>query len=457
MKKILKYTLFLLLGLILFAVGFLYITFVPILAGTAAKTMCSCMYVMNRTPESVVEKELTVVPTLNWSKFTYTDSTSVRATLFLRSRTAIYRKGVGCILLSERSEEEIRRQQPALGLAPTTNADSIAWPAGDNVDDSLVAGVNYDQVLKAIGEAFEEPNPARPKNTLAVVVVYDGKILGERYAPGVTKNSPLMGWSMTKSLTNALVGRLVLEGKLSLNEPAPVAEWSADNRRDITLNNLLQASSGLEWNETYFKPGHFHNMFMHSDDKGGYAAAQNMKYPIGTHFEYSSGTTNLLSKIVRGAIGDANYPAYVYENFFYKIGMRSVLIEPDASGTLVGSSYGYASARDWARFGLLYLNDGVWNGERILPEGWVSYSSTPATSARLGEYGAQFWLNAGAKGDPTHSHNPGLPNDEYGAEGFEEQNLFIIPSKKLVIVRLGISHHGFDMTGLTQKVIAALP
>ena len=137
--------------------------------------------------------------------------------------------------------------------------------------------------------------------------------------------------------------------------------------------------------------------------------------------------------------------------------MINTLIEQDASGTFVGSSYGYASARDWARFGLLFLNDGVWNGERILPEGWVAYSSTPAPAAPKGEYGAQFWLNAGAQGNPQNSHNPGLPNDEYGAEGFEEQNVFIIPSKKLVLVRLGISHHGFDMTGLTQKVLAALP
>jgi len=457
MKRILKYTLFLLLGLILFAVGFLYITFVPILAGTAAKTMCSCMYVMNRTPESVVEKELTVVPTLNWAKFTYTDSSAVRATLFLRSRTAIYRKGIGCTLLAERSEEEVRSQSLALPAQPEGNADSIAWPMGDKISDSLVAGVDYAQINAALDDAFSEPQATRPKNTLAILVVFDGQIIAERYAPGITKNSALMGWSMTKSLTNGIIGRLVQEGKLKLHEPAPVAEWKSDNRKDITLNNLMQASSGLEWNESYFTPGHFHTMFMNRDDKGGYAAAQKLEYPIGSHFEYSSGTTNLISKIARGAIGDEAYPRYVYENFFHKIGMRHLLIEPDASGTLVGSSYGYASARDWARFGLLYLNDGVWNGERLLPEGWAAYSSTPATSAKLGEYGAQFWLNAGAKDNPGQSHNPGLPVDEYGAEGFEEQNVFIIPSKKLVMVRLGISHHGFDMTGLTQKVIAALP
>jgi CubicO group peptidase (beta-lactamase class C family) len=123
----------------------------------------------------------------------------------------------------------------------------------------------------------------------------------------------------------------------------------------------------------------------------------------------------------------------------------------------VGSSYSYATARDWARFGLLFLNDGVWNGERILPEGWVKYSSTPAPAAPMGEYGAQFWLNAGAKNNPEKSYHPGIPHDEFGAEGFENQYVFIIPSRKLVLVRLGISHHGFDITGLTQRILTALP
>jgi len=456
-KKLLKYGLLGLLGFVLAVVIFLYITFVPILAGTAAKTMCSCLYVLGRTPESVVEKELTVVPTLNWSSFDYIDSSAVRATLFLRSRTAVYRKGIGCTLLAERSEQEIRSQTPAMPGPPPFDSDTVAWPLGDKIRDSAVAGVNYEAMNSAISYAFDEPDPDRPKNTLAVVVVYYGQIVGERYAPGVTRDSPLMGWSMTKSLTNALVGRLVLDGKLKVEDPAAVPEWQNDDRKNITLNNLMQASSGLEWNESYFTPGLFHNMFMHSDDKGAFAASQKLKYPIGTHFEYSSGTTNIISRIVRQTVGDANYPRYAYEDFFYKVGMLNVLVELDASGTMVGSSYGYATARDWARFGLLYLNDGLVNGERILPEGWVTYSSTPAPSAPKGEYGAQFWLNAGAKDDPQNCYHPGVPNDEYGCEGFEEQNIFIIPSKKLVLVRLGISHHGFDIEGLTQKVIAALP
>ncbi|MBL7865434.1 MAG: serine hydrolase [Cyclobacteriaceae bacterium] len=456
-KKILKYTGILILSAVIVLVTYMAVTFPPILAGTAAKTMCSCVYVMGRTPQSVVEKELTLLPGLDKAKFEFIDSVSVSATLLWQTSTAIYRKGIGCTLLAGQSEDVIRRQEPALPVPPPFLQDTVQWPMGDMLSGEPVAGVRYEGVESAIANAFEETDPEKPKRTLAVLVIYDGQIVGERYAEGFDEHSRFMGWSMTKSLTNGLIGVLTKEGKLTLDAPAPVSEWQSDERKNITLNNLMQASSGLEWNESYFTPGDFHNMFTHSDDKGGYAAARPLKYPIGTHWEYSSGTTNLLSKIIRETVGDANYPKFAYENFFYRIGMFHTIIEPDASGTFVGSSYGFASARDWARFGLLYLNDGVWNGERILPEGWVKYSSTPAPAAPIGEYGAQFWLNAGAKENPTTSYHPGIPNDEYGAEGFEQQNVFIIPSKKLVLVRLGISHHGFDMEGLTNQVIASLP
>ncbi len=231
-----------------------------------------------------------------------------------------------------------------------------------------------------------------------------------------------------------------------------------DDRKEITLNHLLQAISGLTWSESYFVPtSHFHNMFIRSDDKGAYAASLKLKYKPGEHFEYSSGTTNILSGIIRRTLGDSLYYRFPYERLFYKLGMNSMVMEPDASGTFVGSSYSFASARDWARFGLLYLNDGVWNGERILPEGWVKYTTTPAVPASIGQYGAQWWLNAGAADNAALRKYPDLPTDAYWADGFEEQYVMIIPSHKLVVVRLGISHHGFDFSGLVNSVIKSLP
>ena len=457
MIKIFKYFLLFIVAILSIALIYLGITFPPIMSGMAAKTMCSCVYVLGRTPESVREKELTVVPGLSSATIEFIDSTAVTAHFFWSTSKAIYRKGFGCTMLAERTEEEIRSQNPALSTPPAYDQDTIAWPMGNILKDSLPQNVNYELVESAIQEAFEESNPTKPKNTLAVVVLYKGQIIGEKLAPGFDGNSKFMGWSMTKGLTSALVGILVKEGKLTIDQPAPVAEWQNDERKNIKLTDLLHGSSGLAWNEIYFLPGDFHNMFTHSDDKGGYAASKEMEFKPNQFFEYSSGTANLISKIIRQTVGDANYPRFAYEHFFYKIGMNHTLIEPDASGTLVGSSYGYASARDWARFGLLYLNDGIWNGERILPEGWVKYTLTPAPAAPIGQYGAMFWLNAGARSNPEQSYHPGLPHDEYGAEGFENQYVFIIPSRQLVVVRLGISHHGFDMTGLTQKIINALP
>lgn len=267
-----------------------------------------------------------------------------------------------------------------------------------------------------------------------------------------------MGWSMTKSITSALVGILVKEGRLKVEESAPVAEWHDDNRNGITLNHLLQASSGLEWSESYFNPlGSFHEMFIKSDNKGAFAATRTLAHEPGTFFQYSSGCTNIISRIIRQTVGDNDYYKFPSEKLFYKIGMNHMIMEPDASGTFVGSSYGFASARDWARFGLLYLNDGVWNGETILPPGWVKYSVTPAPAADMGKYGAHWWLNAGDPHNPQLRKYPGLPADAYWADGFEEQFVMVIPSEKLVIVRLGVSHHGFDITRLVNDLIATLP
>ncbi|NJM25202.1 MAG: serine hydrolase, partial [Bacteroidia bacterium] len=387
MKKFLKYTGILLLVIVLTAGTYGVVTFPPIIAGMGAKVLCSCVYGTGRSVESVQQQELKLVP-VTWGSFElHPEDSSATGHFLWRTSKAIYRKGLGCTLLAQRSEEQLRAQAIALPVKPHVNADTIPWPSGDLVKDTLPAGVNYEAIRTTVRNGFTEPSPESALNTHAVVVLYKGHIIAEEYAAGFDRHSPMMGWSMTKSIMNALVGLLVKDGKLNVDAPALVAEWN-DDRKNITLNDLLHASSGLAWSESYFTPGDFHNMFTHSDDKGGYAAAKPLEAPPNTLFEYSSGTSNLISKIIRQTVGDSAYYKFPYERLFNKIGMRDVFIEPDASGTFVGSSYGYASARDWARFGLLYLNDGVWNGERILPEGWVKYTTTPAPAAPLGEYGA---------------------------------------------------------------------
>jgi CubicO group peptidase (beta-lactamase class C family) len=289
------------------------------------------------------------------------------------------------------------------------------------------------------------------------VIVHNGQLVTERYAEGFSSHTPLIGWSMTKSLTNAMVGRLAKQGKLDIQQPAPVTVWKNDERSKITLNDLLHASSGLTWEENYAGPSDATNMLFKRKDAGLVTVDKKPEFAPGTVFEYSSGTSNLISRIVRETIGDHDYYNTLYNEIFYKIGMYSLVIEPDAGGTFVGSSFSFANARDWARFGLLYLNDGVWNGERILPEGWVAYTVTPAPAAKRGEYGAQFWLNAGEKGNPSNRMYPDAPTDLYWADGFEGQNVFVIPSKNLVIVKLGLSQGDYlDDNKFLAGIISAV-
>jgi CubicO group peptidase (beta-lactamase class C family) len=459
MKKILKYLLYIVLGIIVIGVIYVGIYFPPVMGGMVAKTVCSCLYVSGRMQESIVKKELQVFPGLDKATIHVDNNDStVSATMLWHTSKAIYRKGLGCTLLAEKDEREIKQQKVRLALPPA-NQDSVVWPAGDLDSGSDYAGIDREAVDRAIAESFSDEDPENPIYTQAVVAVYKGKIIGEKYAEGLDKNSVLMGWSMTKSITNALIGILVKEGKLKIEDPAPVAEWQDDERKSITLNNLLQASSGLTWSESYFNPSsEFHTMFIRRDDKGAYAASRELESQPGTYFEYSSGTTNILSRMIRQTVGDTAYYKFPYEKLFYRIGMNGAFMEVDASGTFVASSYGYARARDWARLGLLYLNDGVWNGQRILPEGWVRYSTTPAPAAMRREYGAQIWLNQGsASGDPKTLEYPGLPTEAIIFDGFEKNYVVIIPSKHLVVVRLGVTHNqNFNLAALVNGITAEI-
>jgi CubicO group peptidase (beta-lactamase class C family) len=460
MLKFLKRFFLVVLVFLLLVVGYVIIYFPTVMTGMDAKVMCSCVFVTGRTPESVMKEELSVFPGLTWADFKIDpQDSSVTASLLYKTSKAIYRKGLGCTLLAEMSEDEFRKQivaRPA--LIDNQFQDTLAWPSGNKLLQGENPNVNYPALQKAVDEAFADIDAENPINTHAVVVVYDGQLIAEKYAEGFDYNSRLMGWSMTKSVGNAIIGLLVKDGRIKVDEPAPIQEWQNDDRKKITINNLLQASTGLGWNEGYFVPtSDFHNMFIRSDDKARFAASQDLENDPGTVFEYSSGSSNILSRIARQELGDKEYYQFPYERLFKKIGMYTAILEPDASGTFVASSYCFASARDWARFGMLYLNDGVWAQERILPEGWVKYSTSPAPAAPLGEYGAQVWLNGGRNGDTTHVYFPGLPTDAYLFEGFEQNSVVVIPSKKLVVVRLGVTHNrNFNHPKLIQGVVEAI-
>jgi CubicO group peptidase (beta-lactamase class C family) len=459
MKKIILRTL---LVIILAALSYgIYYAWqaVPIMTGYSAKNMCSCVMVAGRKPDDVVKEELSFSPAnLATTTADFSDSSATSALFGLARRKAIFRKGLGCSLLVEIDEDEFRKFRPILPVKPRVNQDSLLWPDGNLQAEAPHPDADIAKLNQAIEEAFRETGPKKTRRTRAVLIVHDGKIIAERYADGFDQQSLLTGWSMTKSVTNALIGILVKGGELKLDQPAPVRGWEADDHKNITINDLMHASSGLEWVEDYGSPSGATNMLFKSKDMGISAATAKVSNKPGEVFYYSSGTTNILSRIIREKVGDERYYKFPYEELLFKIGMHNTILETDAGGTIVGSSYSFGPARDWARFGLLYLKDGVWNGERILPEGWVKYTTTPAKGAKKGQYGAQWWLNAGAPDNPSDRMYPDAPTDLFWADGYEGQNVFVIPSKKLVIVKLSLSHNGeyMDDNAFLKNVVAAL-
>ena len=313
------------------------------------------------------------------------------------------------------------------------------WPRGD-----LPAGVDLAPLLE---EVFDDESPLAV--TYAVLVVHRGRVVTERYHGAlehfdrpptpVTADTPLLSWSMAKSVLHAAIGLLVGDGRLDLDAPAAVPEWTApdDPRHGITLRHLLAMRDGLAFTEDYTDDRVSDTIQMlfgdGQPDMAHFAADHALAAPPGTRFNYSSGTSNIVSGVVARTVGPGEpYARFLHSRLFGPIGMAGADPEFDEAGTWVGSSYLRATARDFARFGLLYLRDGVWDGRRVLPEGWVDYGRTMVTADPDGTpYGAHWW---GQTGDTLATLNPlGV----FRASGYEGQTITICPALDLVLVRLG--------------------
>jgi CubicO group peptidase (beta-lactamase class C family) len=249
-----------------------------------------------------------------------------------------------------------------------------------------------------------------------------------------------------------MVGILVKQGKFDIQKPVAVPDWNKDERSNITLNNLMQMQSGLKWNEDYGNRSDVTLMLHFESDMGHYAYEKPLAVPPGTKWYYSSGTTNIVSYLIRKQFSsDSAYYVFTNNQLFNRIGIPDAVFEVDPSGTRVGSSYLYATARDYARFGLLFENDGIFNGERILPEGWVKYSTSEA-SASKGLYGAFFWLN-------RSKALPSAPEDMFACDGHDGQHIYILPTQQLVVVVLGFSPRskgGMDTDRLLKDILSSL-
>jgi CubicO group peptidase (beta-lactamase class C family) len=439
--------------------GFIYfiMNFGPIISGFGSKGVCSCVYVGNRTVESVIKNELSAFPlSLGHFEVNLSDSTATGSLFGFAKSTAIFRKGLGCTLIRELSEVEVRENLPYVDLEIPVLSDTVDWPLGNRVPDSISKDIDMSELKSVVEQSFKNTNPEVPAKTRGVVVIYEGQLITEQYADEFNEKSAQLGWSMTKSITNSLYGIMVHKGMMDIDTPAPIEEWTSDTdpRHEITTDDLLRMSSGLHWEEVYSNVSTATNMLYKYSNMGGFAASQDLEYEINSKWYYSSGTTNILSRIIREKLGDKEYYKFAQQELFSKLGVTTAIIEPDANGTHVGSSYMWASARDWARLGLLYLNNGNWYGAQILPENWVSYTTTPTEHTDKGQYGAQWWLNSGEPGNEQNRLLPNVSTDMYMMDGYEGQRVFVVPSKKLVVVRLGQNKRGgFDYDQFLNGVI----
>ena len=446
--------------LLLAGLSYLYMTYGSLArggSGYAAKNLCSGYFLSGFSPEIVKEQALIgASDTLaNISYELDVEAGSVTTTLYgLFKRRAIYTPGIGCTLLSP-GEKTASMQVNALP-ALEVPAD-VAWPLGRAAPDLTSA---YDDLLEA---AFAETDPEQPKNTKAITIVHKGNLVAEKYADGVTPETPLIGWSMAKSVTAMMAGILVGDGALAPQAPANVPQWQIredDPRGEITLDHLLRMSSGLQFEETYEAATDVTQMLSNEPDTAAFAAAKPLAGPPDTIWSYSSGTTNIVSGIIRRTVGDTlqDYYTFSQDRLFRPLGIRTATYEADRSGNFIGSSYLYASARDWARLGQFALQDGVWDGERILPAGWMDYLVAPTPASDGNEYGAHIWLNRNPTDPDRDRLFPALPEDMYYFGGFQGQMVIVLPSQDLVITRFGFTpggNHGIEE--LTAAVIERLP
>jgi CubicO group peptidase (beta-lactamase class C family) len=446
MKKILQ-----LIGLVLVAAivyyGFETYPKLDLISGFSSKSIASGHFIDNRSLETIQQGD-NDIDMIDLAKNEIDEKTkSASASVYgLKTRKAIYREGLGAVLVDADFDET----QPYLIPKRAKLNNNLPFPYGNNEPkDTIFNNIDYQKLQSAVNGAFDKKGEKKQR-TRSVLVIYKNKIIAEKYADGFSKNSKILGWSMTKSITATYFGILQKQGKFDINKPAPVTAWQNDARKNITTNDLLHMNSGLEWEEDYTKISDVTKMLFLAEDMSKSQAEKPVAFKPNTHWNYSSGTTNLLSGILRKQFKThQEYLDFWYSSLLDKIGMNSALVETDMTGNYVGSSYGWATTRDWAKFGLLYLHKGNWNGEQIFDESWAKYVATP-TNTSNGQYGGQFWLNSGG-------YFPDVPKEMFYCSGYQGQIIAIFPSKDLVVVRMGLTEEpDFNFNAFLKEVVESL-
>jgi CubicO group peptidase (beta-lactamase class C family) len=410
-----------------------------ILAGYSAKNTASSVFLGKRTLAFTDKTDNNFSPVNLATDAIDTENKWATSSAFgLLTRKAIYRAGLGAVLSIDASDESASYLVPKRLKANN----SAPFPYGNAPQkDTVFANINYSKLNKTVGAIFGK------EKTRAVVVIHKDQIILEKYADGFDKDSRILGWSMTKSIMSTVFGVLEHQNKIDLHEKAPIASWQKDARKNITINNLLQMNSGLEWDENYDEISDATKMLFLERDMTKMQAEKPLQYKTNASWNYSSGTSNLLSGILRDQFKThQEYIDFWYTDFIDKIGMNSMVVETDLAGNYVASSYAWATARDWAKFGLLYLHNGNWNGKELFTKKWVDYVTTPTPTSN-GTYGAQFWLNA-------ERQFKDVPKNMYFADGYQGQRVYVLPNEELVIVRFGLS--GFEENLFLKGILESI-
>ena len=437
-----KYLKWVLLVVILGVVVMVWLNFerLDILSGYSAKSMASSVFTAERDFKFTDSTDNNFSPVDLAKDEVDFEAKSASSSVFgLNTRTAIYRDGLGAVLVPDDYDYKPNDIKPKRDFTKV----ALPYPFGHlEPTDTIFSNVDYEK-LKTIIEKYS----ADGLQTRGILVLYKDHLIGEYYAEGIDKDSRMLGWSMTKSITSSVFGVLQTQGKIDINQQAPIDEWKDDERSKITINNLLQMNSGLEWVEDYNTICDVTKMLFQEEDMTVSAIDEPLVGEPNKSWYYSSGTTNLLSGILRDQFNShQEYLDFWYTNLIDRIGMHSMVVEADMAGNYVGSSYGWASLRDWAKLGLLYLHKGNWNGDQVLNKEWIHYAITPTNSSD-GRYGAQIWLNKGG-------FLPDVPRDVFSFNGYQGQRVYICPSKDLIVVRMGLK--SIDFNGLVSDIISSI-
>ncbi len=440
---------------------------VDLRAAFVAKNLCSGLFVSGRDESDFLIRDLTYVDLEGLA--VGVDRTTQRVTVTVGvdedrneialHRTAVFHAGHGCTLLPRGQADVLFDPTPVRSSLPGGTLQD--WPMGDRLSEApLPPEIDPAALDATVAAAFEEEPAGPPVDTRALVVVYRGRLVAERYAPGFDRDSVMISWSMGKSITAALVGILVGDGYFDLDDPAPILAWRqpGDPRGAITIRHLLQMSSGLTFSrltrdDPRFYTHHNDHNYIYNEgiDVFAHAVRPALEYPPGTVGRYRNSDPLALGRIIRETVEarGGDYSTFPQRALFDRIGMRDMVLERDPYGNLILTGYDHGTARDWARFGLLHLQDGVWEGERILPEGWVDAVSAAAPAWPEGDYGGLFWRNG-------NSALPDVPADAFWAAGARGQRTFIIPSADLVVVRMGYSLDGAALSANLNRVLAGI-